>query len=112
MTAWRMVPEVPTDAMMRAVSNLAIRLNRPDRDVPITDGYIVMLAAAPKPPPHEPSDAEVEAAAREIGRVLEETQGEGTVFNPRENDFDWRPELRVMARAALVAADEVRQEGK
>ena len=59
--------------------------------------------------PSEPSEAEVEAAAREIGRVLEETQGEGVVFNPRENDFDWRPELRVMARAALIAADKARR---
>jgi hypothetical protein len=68
--------------------------------------YRAMLAVAP---PYEPSEAEVEAAAEAIGRVLEETQGAGEVFNPRENAFDWRPELRVMARAALIAADEARR---
>lgn len=46
---WKLVPIEPTQEMLKAVGDLAFTLNNQDRSVPIRNGYIIMVAAAPSP---------------------------------------------------------------
>ena len=125
MTAWRVVPVEPTREMIEAgntVSEDAGDIWEPSAGINYSgpscglEVWEAMLAAAPKPPPYEPSEAEVEAAAEAGYATYRGFFGDGArEFHDRgwrEQREEFRERWRATARAALVAADKARQEGK
>ena len=87
---WKLVPVEPTNGMVAGADKVIGSSNR----LLAGDIYRAMIAAAPEPPPYEPSKAEVDALISRIGIDC------GFSIS------------QAKARAALIAADKARLEGK